>query len=460
MNAHHSELLAPNRPIRVMVVEPGADPAQGWSACEIGTNLKFNTDRLRSFFFKKWDSTVHDALLVAAAAEFCDMRASRLAHGWARDIQLHIPVHEPERWTAPEVLNPLHDALGLLTGDRWAISFSKRQSPETRHGQAPLELETAAKAVMPFSDGLDSCCVAEIEGRVLGDALVRVRVGTHADRKAKRRSREAFTSVPYLVTGTRKESSMRSRGFKFGVVSGLAAYLADAPAVIMPESGQGALGPSLAVLGQIYPDYRTHPMFLRKLERFLSALLNRPIIYELPRLWKTKGETLEEHVRDCTRDTAGWLTTRSCWQQNRHAGDAGSRRQCGICAACLLRRMSVHAANLAEPVNTYVWENLSSDTFAGGASPGFDRNKITGKMRQYAIAGTLHLDHLAAFRSSRTSQKELDLHVFQLSRACGLSQDLAREKLERLLAVHEAEWRAFLVSLGPNSFLLRWARFQ
>ena len=44
----------------------------------------------------------------------------------------------------------------------------------------------------------------------------------------------------------------------------------------MPESGQGALGPALAPVGQAYADYRNHPLFTGRMEKFLFALLRSP----------------------------------------------------------------------------------------------------------------------------------------------------------------------------------------
>ena len=83
-----------------------------------------------------------------------------------------------------------------------------------------------------------------------------------------------------------------------------------------------------------------------------------------------------------------WNTTWSCWQQNRHSSVAGRKRQCGVCAACFLRRLSVHAAGLEEVPETYVWENLSARSFEAGAASAFSR--ITTAHREYAIAGALH----------------------------------------------------------------------
>jgi hypothetical protein len=458
MNLPALALPAPAKSIQVRVVEPGCRASEGWTPCEIGTNIEFKAELLATYFFKGWSPLLEDALLVAGAVEFCDMSLQRPSRTWARDIHLRVPVHELARWQDPSVANALHDALNYLTGDRWSFSFIRREDSAFPRGQQHLELDHAAEAVIPFSNGLDSCSVADLESRKLGPALIRIRLGTHdRDMRRKERRSEKFAKVPYSVKGDHKESSMRSRGFKFGMVSGLAAYLADAPRVIMPESGQGAIGPAIAPLGQVYADYRTHPTFLRKLETFLEALLGRRITYELPRIWNTKGETLAAHLKDCAGDVTAWQRTLSCWQQNRHAGVNHRLRQCGICAACLLRRMSVHAANLTEADDTYVWEDLSAPTLEGGASPDFDRAKITGKMREYAIAGTLHLDHLAGFRNSPTTQSELNLHIFLLSRACGQPTKEIRDKVDQLLGRHEVEWRAFLASLGPRSFLREWA---
>lgn len=110
--------------------------------------------------------------------------------------------------------------------------------------------------MLPF--GLDSCAVGALMAEQLGNQLIRVRLGTKRDRgQPSAPRRQPFTSIPYRVLpGPRPfaESSSRSRGFKFALVSGLAAYLAKASNVIVSESGQGALGPSLVTVGQGYED--------------------------------------------------------------------------------------------------------------------------------------------------------------------------------------------------------------
>ena len=458
MMAETNDLFSPPS-LRVHVVEPGVAVRSGWLRCHIGRNVEFSTERLESYCIAKWEPVVYDALLVAAAVEFADRTQRRPSLSWQRDFQLMIPVHEPERWNNKAVLDALHDVLNFLTGDRWQMEFCKRKKPLSAPTQQQFSLPSGLTAVIPYSDGMDSRCVAGILDRKMGDKLIRVRLGSKAsDGKTLSRLRQPFTSVPYRVQAGRHsfvESTARSRGFKFALVSGLAAYLTKAGQVIVPESGQGALGPVLITVGQGYEDYRSHPLFTERMERFLNALLRHKLRFDFTQLWQTKAETLKKFTDDC-KDGPSWAATWSCWQQTRQVSVDKKKRQCGICAACLLRRMSVHAAGLSEAKETYVWENLSARTFEAGAAASFPKNKITKALREYAIAGTLHLDHLAQIRKSQANSEMLELFCFQLSRSLGIEEEDVRSKLDRLLAQHETEWKSFITSLGENSFMANW----
>jgi hypothetical protein len=313
--------------------------------------------------------------------------------------------------------------------------------------------------VIPFSNGLDSCAVAGLMGRRLGATLVRIRLGSgQDDGKALSRQRKEFTRTPYKITEGVKpfvESSGRSRGFKFAIISGIAAFLSNAGKIIVPESGQGGLGPSLITVGQSGEDYRSHPLFARRMEIFIKAILGHTVRFEFPQIWNTKAETLREFVDEC-KDPS-WVQTRSCWQQNRQSSVDGKWRHCGICAACMLRRLSVHAAGLEEAKETYVWEDLSASTFEAGAANSFARKTIPPSMRQYAIAGALHLDHLAGLEDSAGSAPMLDLAAYQLGESLGIAEEQSRKKLRRLLQQHSREWKDFMHSLGKNSFIHGWA---
>jgi len=123
----------------------------------------------------------------------------------------------------------------------------------------------------------------------------------------------------------------------------------------------------------------------------------------------------------------------------------------------MLRRLTVHAAGQVEAEDTYVWEDLRADTFEGGASPNFGRKKITRAMKEYAIAGTLHLDHLAGLLNSPANATRVSLQAFWLGESLELPPSTVKTKLDRLLAQHQSEWESFMASLGPTSFVAKWA---
>lgn len=455
--AHTTSLSEPVTAIHV--AEPGVRTPGSALRCKIGEQVEFSTGSLESYFFAKWEPVAWDALLVAAAVEFADRTKRRPAYTWRRSFEVHVPVHDPRHWSSPKVETTLRDALELLTGDAWRFEFVALRKQVERPAQIQFSLDPQVEAVIPFSNGLDSCAVAGLTERRIGTRLVRIRLGSgHHDAKALLRQRKPFTRVPYDVSSGDKpfvESSARSRGFKFALISGLSAFLSNAGKIIVPESGQGAIGPSLVTVGQAGEDYRSHPLFTVRMEAFLQALLEYPVKYEFPRIWNTKAETLRQFVDEC-KDSS-WLQTRSCWQQNRQSSVDEKWRHCGICAACMLRRLSVHAAGLSEPKETYVWEDLSARTFEAGAATSFERRKITTAMHQYAIAGALHLDHMAGMLESPANMPTLDLSAYQLSESLGLPEEAVRSKLDRLLRQHRREWNNFIASLGKNSFIANWA---
>ena len=444
----------------VDVVEPGTSAPRHGIRCEIGTDLKFDMSGLQTYCFAKWDERVYDVLVVAAAVEFCDRTKARPSTGRGREFVLRVPVHDPSHWGV--VSTDLRNALSFLTGDRWQIDFlaRKAKAPAPCQGHFDMPVDDA-QAVIPYSDGLDSYAVAGLMKREYGYNVLRVRLGSKSLNECRTGDCPLpFASVPYKVRYEDKravETNVRSRGFKFAVLSGVAAYLSGAGKVIMPESGQGALGPSLVPVGQIYEDCRCHPLFTDRMTAFLSTLLGYEVLFVHPRLWHTKAETLAEFVAKCP-NSLNWAQTRSCWQNQRHVSVSGKRRQCGVCAACMLRRMSVHAAGLTESRESYVWEDLTAARYEDGATASYENREPKGAMYEYAIAGVLHLDHLASVLQSPANQPGFSRQVFRLSRSLELNEAEVRAKLERLVVQHAKEWRGFVDSLGPKSFVAQWIR--
>jgi len=448
------ECLQPE-PFRVDVRESAGSGRIGWHNCIIGQHVRFDVDGLQSYCFAAARPVVYDLILVAAVVEVCDKSRRRPAHGWHRSFSVEIPVHERARWQDKTVSDALHDALELLTGDSWDISFRDRDAPAELPEPSLLPLTVPVGAVMPYSDGLDSRAVAAIVRKKVDGELVRVRLGPVNDPASPQR-RKQFAKVPYRVSALDRsaESSGRSRAFKFTALAGLAADLSGTGRVIMAESLQGALGPTLVPVAHAYEDYRNHPLFTERMESFLAALLGRRFTFDFPRLFHTKAETIREAM--IIGGEFNWRDTRSCWQQSRQVSLDGTRRQCGICAACMLRRMSLHGTGHKDPPGTFIWDDLSADSFPAAVLTGFDPVKITRAQREYAIAGALHMDHLAGLVGDGRHAAEIDHAAYRIARPLGLAESEAASRVANVLRQHHAEWMAFRGSLGTRSFVNRW----
>ena len=113
--------------------------------------------------------------------------------------------------------------------------------------------------------------------------------------------------------------------------------------------------------------------------------------------------------------------------------------------------MSMHAANLAEPPSTYVWENLSAPTIQAGAAAGFSNH--TTAMEEYAIAGVLHLDHLAEMADGDFFAAIVSRIAGELARALQQGHQETLQHMKNLLAQHRREWQNFRASLDERSFV-------
>lgn len=441
------------------LVYPGGASRDGMTPCVIGKDIRFDSNAMQGFVPSTWQPVIYDAMLVVAAVEVCDHSKTRAKMDWARNIRVGIPVHELARWTDPAVKGPLVRALQLLTSDNWTIEFRQTPEPQPGPAQRGLDFPHHADMIIPFSDGLDSQAVAGILAKErTNEVMVRVRVGASRIKKPSiGEQTNPFENVPFSVKRVlagNGESSGRSRGFKFGMLSGMAAYLIGAEKVIVPESGQGSLGPVLVNVGQSHFDRRTHPLFTFMISDLLEALFGKRILFEHPMIFGTKGQTLATY-RSIFPNHQIWTDTRSCWMDQRHASISGDYRQCGICAACMLRRTSLHAAGYNEHPNKYIWEDLSATKFRDGANSDFEKHN--NSQREYAIAGTLHMDHLAALRDMENLDTLVLRQALPLARAMGAEVDQVKKKIINMIEVHAEEWRAFLDDLSPQSFVREWA---
>ena len=439
------------------IIDKGTESRTGLNGgglvAEIGKEIVFDASVLDTYHYAGWKPVHHDLLVVCAAVEFADRRRPRRATQWSRWFQITIPVFERDAWDQAAVRRYLHDTLRHLTGDDWQFSFrqAKESTVEDSVRQRMLPFRENKEFVIAYSNGIDSRCVSGIlDAR---DSVVRVRLTRVRDR-AKHGERP-FDQIPFAVKTGSGETDVRSRAFKFAAITAIAAHLCAVGKIVVPESGQEAIGPSLLPLHNTYPDYRNHPTFFRKMERFIQELLGFSVSYEQPRLWNTKGETIRAFAAKVESGRESVMNTRSCWQQRWNARFDGKLGQCGLCAACLLRRMSMHAAEIEEPAGIYFVDDLTRARYED-ARPQQRGGRLSRTLVEYGSVGARHLQQLAD--RAEVSDTALRPFVFEIARATSTSEHETLEGLRRLLLQHASEWRAFCRAQGPRSFIVGWAK--
>ena len=250
----------------------------------------------------------------------------------------------------------------------------------------------------------------------MGNKLVRIRLGSGLDDGKKlSRERKAFTRTPYDISHGRKALRASPRPGR-----GASSLPSSAASLRIFQTQEKLSFPraARALSGQV-----SSPSVRRA--RITAAILCSPGAWRrfLKRYLDTTSATnfRKYGTRKQRRCDNSWTNVKvlpgsrrvHAGKQNRQSSVDKKWRHCGICAACMLRRLSVHAAGLKEKKETYVWEDLSAKTFKAGAASGFKESKITPAMREYAIAGALYLDHLAGILDSPANAPKLDLTAYQ-----------------------------------------------
>lgn len=450
MNNNSRVVSEKRKTIRIMERGHKARKYSTIQVAEIGRQIKFDPATLDALAVNGCKQNHYDLIVICAAIEFADRRFGR-SSAWGRSFEVIIPVIDLETWGRPEVKEKLVKVVNYLTGDDWKFTFyeARDQSP-VQFRQGSLDLGDAKAFAVAYSDGLDSRAVSALCGSK--DEALCIRI---ASRRQKPKLGDSyFTQIPFRVEEFRSnESSFRSRGFQFASITAIAAHLKGVTRIVVPESGQGALGPVLLPFYKIYPDFRNYPLFFRKMEEFLGEALGHLLVFDQPRIWSTKGETLSAFLQVPGKTKEDLIETRSCWQSRWIVNIDGEKKQCGLCAACLLRRMSLRAAGVEEPSGAYVVSALNA-TDVYKAMSDIPRAEDKSIMIEYGMAGVRHLQDLA--KLSEQPDEALRGYASEISRAMGEDYSNVVSNLRAMLIVHAQEWGAFLSELGEGSFLMGW----
>jgi hypothetical protein len=420
---------------------------------------RIDATHLQRYCVTSDDELLEDLTSILSAVRTADRSVIRQhAKGWARDLAICAPVSDLKLWRSAEVTRALADTLGFLTADRWSFAFTYRKpqkgEPRQRH---LVELPQQARVFMPFSNGLDSFAIAKDLSRATESpelVLVNVRA---KDKPTKwgnlgRKKTHEFHTVEVAAIADephRAEVTFRSRPFIYDLLAGYGAAIAQPARVVIPENGQGSLGGSLVPLGAEAPHRSCHPGFTSRLGILIRLLTKTEVRFDHPALFLTKGQVLTTLVKRET-DTARWLAShRSCSYDARHSSSGKKGMHCGVCGNCVLRRVSLQWAGVADSTG-YRARDLHAATFEKSFPNGIPHNAKAH--RDIALNSVRSMQRLADL-ATQPQCVRVEAEIAALTR--GLNEPIknVREKMEAFLVQHRREWESFVESCGRNSWV-------
>jgi hypothetical protein len=271
-----------------------------------GRDIRSKPEEIARYCLSQHRGVMEDVAAIAESIALSDRLFPRQrGKVWARVIELQIPVFEFGTFQKPQVLASLTDAIHFLTGDTWLISFVKRSGRPLTQQILPFE-RVKYQYVTPYSDGLDSFAQTRLLEKEAGEEAVLKLRSARIGQDSADLQRPVLRVPRHLGPMHKPEQTYRSRSFVFFSFAGIGAFVSDAEAVVIGETGQGALGPAMIRYADEWPFRSTHPGFVFRLSRYLSLVFGKEIAFHLPQLWRTKGEVLrrladEASCRDGTK---------------------------------------------------------------------------------------------------------------------------------------------------------------
>lgn len=325
------------------------------SAAHIGNKVPDQIERLGV----PTTNTAFDFLAIALAVTAADSfvpRGKDGENGWARQIEIELPLISPQTWTP--VREQLERMLNFLSGDTWSLKFAaggRGKPPALQTRKKKSANLNGIDSICLFSGGLDSWIGASelldqnkipllVSHAYTGDRQYQNRLIPFLRGRAERFAANASPMRQF----SGHDTTMRTRSFNF---LAYAAVAADAVSQIRKASGQIPLfvpeNGFIALNAPLTPrrigslsTRTTHPHYLAELQRIFDAVGISALIAN-PYRHKTKGEMLASLNPDPMQITAATKTV-SCGKWKRKG------IQCGHCVPCIIRRAAFHASGITD----------------------------------------------------------------------------------------------------------------
>ena len=307
-------------------------------------NFLLNFDNATAGLPRQLNDREMDWLEIAGYLYAVDMACER-GEGdldWARDIEAYLPVRDPAFWQgfAPAVQEIFAD----FTADRLLLHFEQDANPVSAPRQRSQPFPSH-DCVALLSGGVDSFVgtAGLIDGGRAPLAISHTAAGatTRAQARVEEVLADRCPSFERVGLSAAKqgagfpgpEKSQRSRSFLFLAVGALMACVGGSNEVFINENGQMAIHVPMtsARVGSL--STRTAaPTVVERVERLAQSALGGNVTIGNTLIERTKPEVVKLGLQLGLADAL--TETVSCWSIGR------TSRHCGICAPCLIRRIS------------------------------------------------------------------------------------------------------------------------
>lgn len=379
-----------------------------------GRDFRINSRSITENLMVPLNSRIVDLLHIAASVYFIDRLVLRdRKHGpgsWSRDISCSVEVREQAFWMSSTVRELIENAVRFVSGDRWHLEFhpaavDDRFVCEWQRPICPDHLGRTRRVCL-YSGGLDSA--AGLANRLRNsaeDVTIAVNVQHRTDlgsrvneqlallaKHAKADLRSAI--IPFEMIAPKRlmlgeEVSQRARSFLFVAAGGVVAGATESSELEVFESGIGAINvPLLAGMEGSQSTRGTHPTFLKLMSQLLSHVMGKQLNVILPFRDSTKGEVAKILGDDELKGIA--LSTISCAHYPVRLEKGDSWMSCGLCPACIFRRVALHAAGIEEPVGVYQHDLLAPTS-----------SKISPEKLRYLLGYLVQIDSLSQLDQDR-----------------------------------------------------------
>ena len=321
-------------------------------------NFDLDLTNIEKVLKHKIHPVIMDLYRIASTVYISDLQSLRPARERTRNFNIFISVSDKAKWEAQK--QHLESMLRFLSGDSFNFHFVQGRFPEKEFLFKAIKHK---KAISLFSGGLDSFSGVKwlidngyspiiVSHASASNILTHVQ-DTLYDKlreiipnleiaQVKARSRKLNTDNPGLRA---KEYTQKTRSFLFLSLGSIFALENGIKEIFLFENGILALNIPITV-SRIFTNTKTaHPRYVKDFNTLVNSLFPNSIYVKNPFSHMTKGETIsildDVNYRNLIKET---ITCSRFFQLQIRPNT--SARHCGICIPCILRRVSVHHANL------------------------------------------------------------------------------------------------------------------